>query len=137
MILLPSKLIMHQFLRYSLVGVASNVVGYSFYLLVTSIGLGSIQGMSLVYACAGLASFAGNKKWTFGDNTRTSKIFPRYVAIQITGYLTNLLLLLVLYKQFGLPHQWVQLIAIAVVAIEMFLLSKFYVFRGAQSGARL
>ena len=136
MIPFPSKPITHQFLKYSLVGVASNAIGFCFYLFVTSIGLGSIPAMSIVYACAGLASFAGNKKWAFGDNTRTSKIFPRYVVILITGYLTNLLLLLLLYRQFGLPHQWVQLIAIAVVATELFLLSKYYVFRGAQSGAR-
>ena len=137
MTFLLSRQITHQFLRYSLVGVTSNAVGYSFYLLVTSLGLGSVQGMSLVYACACLASFAGNKKWTFGDSTRARTIFPRYVAIQIVGYLTNLLLLLVFYKRFGLPHQCVQLLAIAVVATELFILSKYYVFRGAQSGARL
>jgi len=137
MILLPSKQITHQFLRYSLVGVVSNVVGYCFYLLVTSIGLGPVQGMSLVYACACVASFIGNKKWTFGDKTRIRKIFPPYAGIQIAGYLTNLLLMLVLYKQFGLPHQWVQLLAFAVVATELFLLSKYYVFRGTQNGASL
>jgi len=93
--------------------------------------------MSLVYSSNCFVSFLGNKKWTFSDSTRAQKIFPRYVAIQIAGYLTNLMLLLVFYKRFGLPHQWVQLLAIVVVAIELFLLSKYYVFRGAQSGARL
>jgi putative flippase GtrA len=131
MTLLPSKQITHQFLRYSLVGAVSNAVGYSAYLLVTSIGLGPVQGMTLVYACACVASFVGNKKWTFGDKTRIRKIFARYVAIQIAGYLTNLLLLLVLHKQFGLSHQWVQLFAFAVVAAELFFLSKYYVFREA------
>lgn len=121
-----------QFIRYLLVGVVSNAVGYCIYLLVTSIGLGPIQGMSLVYVCACWISFVGNKKWSFGDTTRARKVFPRYVSIQIAGYLTNLLLLLVLHKQFGLPHQWVQLIALVVVAPELFLLSKYYVFRGVQ-----
>lgn len=122
----------HQFIRYLLVGVASNAAGYCIYLLVTSIGLGPIQGMSLVYACACLISFFGNKKWSFGDTTRAREIFPRYVIIQMAGYLTNLFLLLVLHKQFGLPHQWVQLIALVVVAPQLFLLSKYYVFRGVQ-----
>jgi putative flippase GtrA len=136
MTLLRPKQITHQFLRYSLVGIVSNAMGYSSYLIVTSIGVGSVKGMTIVYVCACLASFAGNKQWTFGDATRTRKLFPRYVAIQIFAYATNLFLLLLLHKRLGFPHQWVQLLAIAVVATELFILSKYYVFRGAQNGAR-
>lgn len=137
MTLLRPKQITHQFLRYALVGIASNAIGYSFYLIFTSIGVGSVKGMTIVYVCACLASFAGNKQWTFGDATRTSKLFPRYVAIQFIGYATNLFLLLLLHKRLGFPHQWVQLLAMAVVATELFLLSKYYVFRGAQNGVKL
>jgi len=134
MTLLHPKQITHQFLRYSLVGIASNAIGYSSYLILTSIGVGSVKGMTIVYAFACLASFAGNKQWTFGDVTRTRKLFPRYFAIQIIGYATNLFLLLLLHKWLGLPHQCVQLLAIALVATELFILSKYYVFRSSLNG---
>jgi putative flippase GtrA len=124
-----------QLLRYAMIGIASNAFGYNIYLFITWLGLGSVQAMSFVYGSICFASFFGNKRWTFSDSTRARKTILRYVVIQIVGYLTNLLMLLVLYKQFGVPHQWVQLIAIAVVATELFLLSKYYVFCGAKRSA--
>lgn len=137
MILRQTRKLSQQFLAYSFVGVISNCIGYCFYLIGTSAGLSPIQAMSLVYVCSCLLSFAGNKKWTFSDSTRAWKIFPRYALIQMAGYLTNLLLLMMLYKFFGVPHQLVQLIAIATVAIELFLLSKYFVFRGAESRVKI
>lgn len=125
-----------QFLRYSVVGIASNAIGYSSFLIVTSIGVSPVKGMTIVYICACLASFAGNKQWAFGDATQTRKLFPRYVAIQVIGYVTNLFLLLLLHKQLGFPYQWIQLLAFALVATELFILSKYYVFRGAQNRVR-
>lgn len=118
-----------------MVGVASNALGYLAYLFLTSTRIGSIQAMSYVYFSSCLVSFLGNKNWTFGDSSQTRKILPRYIFIQVLGYLTNLLLLMVFYRLLGFPHQWVQFFAISVVAIELFILSKYYAFSGGQSGA--
>jgi len=130
------KKIAPQFFRYALVGVGSNAIGYGLYLLITSIGFGSIQGMSLVYITACLISFVGNKRWTFADPSRSKSLLPRYFFSHIAGYLSNLLLLLAFHVQFGLPHQWVQLFAAIFVAIELFLLNKYYVF-GDSKGTQI
>jgi putative flippase GtrA len=134
--LLQSRQAIQQLYRYLVVGVGSNAVGYCIYLLITWLGVGSVQGMTLIYLCACLVSFAGNKRWTFANRSKSIVLLPRYVCMQIVGYLTNLLLLLVLYKHFGFAHQGVQLLAMVVVAIELFLLSKCYVFREANDGVR-
>jgi len=118
-----------QFLKYIAIGAVANSIGYGLYLLITWLGVGSILGMSMVYTSACIASFLGNKNWTFGDKSKNRRLLPRYLVIQSIGYLTNLFMLLVLYQSLGIPHQLVQLLAIAVVAIELFLLSKYYVFR--------
>jgi putative flippase GtrA len=136
MTLLCTKQITSQFIRYSLVGIVSNVMGYSTYLFFTSNGVDSVMAMSILYSCACLASFSGNKHWTFVDTIHARKYFPRYVLIQIIGYLTNLSLLFLLHKQLGFPHQWVQLLAFPLVATELFILNKYYVFRGAQNGVK-
>ena len=128
---------MQQFLRYSLVEIISNFMDFCFCLLVASTGLSSIQVMSLIYTCSCLFSFAGNKKWSFGGGIRAWTIFPRYVVIQIAGYLTNLLLMSMLYNLLEMPNQLVQLIAIAVLAIELFLPRNYYVFRKGASSIRI
>lgn len=118
-----------QVLKYLSVGAASNAIGYGSYVLLTAIGLGSILSMSMVYAIACLLSFALNKNWTFACRSRNRLLLPKYVMAQVLGYVTNLMLLLILSQRLGLPHQIVQLLAIVVVATELFLLSKYYVFR--------
>lgn len=132
--LLQSRQSIQQFYRYLVVGAGSNAIGYGMYLLITWLGVGALLGMSIIYLCACLVSFAGNKRWTFASRSNSIALLPRYVCMQIAGYLTNFLLLLVLYKHLGFSHQVIQLLAMFVVAIELFLLSKYYVFREANDG---
>lgn len=80
-----------------------------------------------------MASFYGNKRWTFSVTGKSRSLFPRYVSIQIAGYVTNLGLLILFHKRLGFPHQAVQLVSIALVACELYLLSKYYVFRPIKS----
>jgi len=126
--LLRSSQQIKQLFRYLVVGAGANFLGYSIYLVITSAGIDSLLGMTLIYLSACLASFVGNKRWTFSDKSKGIVVLPRYICVQIAGYLTNLFLLLALSRYLGFAHQAVQLVAIVVVAIEVFLLSKYYVF---------
>ena len=125
-----------QFSRYLVVGAGSNFLGYAIYLAITWAGLDPVMGMTLVYISACLVSFTGNKYWTFADKSKDTFLFPRYIVIQFVGYLTNLLLLLALSRVLGFPHQVIQLLASIVVATELFLLSKYYVFREGVKSVR-
>ena len=55
--------------------------------------------------------------------------FARYVATYGFGYLLNLAVLWITVDQMGLPHEVVQGIMILSLAVILFVLQKFWVFR--------
>lgn len=117
-----------QFVRYALVGLASNAVLYLGYLGLTWGGMGHKTAMSLLYAIGVLQTFLFNRRWTFRHRGRISKSIRRYAATYISGYVFNLVGLLVLVDRFALPHQPVQGVLILLIAIMIFLLQRFWVF---------
>jgi putative flippase GtrA len=123
-------------LKYLAVGTLTNVTGYALYILMTAFGLPAMTAMSMVYTLACLLGFALNRSWTFRNKTRNQSVFARYVSMQIVGYFTNVTLLMIFYHGFGLPHQSVQLFALVIVAAELYLLSKYFVFGVTRSGLK-
>jgi len=122
-----------QLIRYGLVGLGSNLLLYLAYLLLTGLGLGPKWAMSSLYVVGVLQTFYFNRKWTFAHVGRLDATLMRYCASYGLGYLVNLLALQVLADQMGYPHQAVQGVMILVLAVMLFLLQKFWVFR--DSGA--
>ena len=55
-------------------------------------------------------------------------MMAKYIAIQALRRPIGSLLRLIFNKFLGVAHQRVQLAAIIVVSVELFLLSKYYVF---------
>jgi len=118
-----------QFVRYGVIGVLNNSLLYLLYLLITGYGIEPKLAMTILY-CLGLCtSFLGNRKWTFEHRDATKRAIFRYVIAQLFGYLLNVALLYLFVDRIGYPHQWIQLIAIIVVAVYLFLALKFFVFR--------
>ena len=122
-------MIRRQFFRYAIVGIISNLTLYLGYLLLTSLGMGHKTAMSLLYAVGTCLTFAFNRNWTFGHDGHITKAFVSYVAIYAQGYLFNLIALYVLVDQLGFNHQWVQGGLIFLVAVLLFTLQKFVVFK--------
>ena len=122
------RLVTKQFAKYLLVGGLSNSLAYGLYILITLVGVSPIVGMSIVYVSASVTSFTANRGWTFQSDTSLSRSALRYITSQMLGYGTNLILLYWLYYMLGVPHQTAQLIGIGVVAVELFLLNRYYVF---------
>ncbi|MNY40732.1 GtrA-like protein [compost metagenome] len=58
----------------------------------------------------------------------------RYVIAHGVGYLINIGLLSVFADHFSVPHQWVQLAAVFIVAAFMFLALRWYVFADRSKG---
>ncbi|MEZ5739282.1 MAG: GtrA family protein [Burkholderiaceae bacterium] len=116
--------------RYAIVGLLSNAVGYLAYLALTTLGLSPQRAMSLLYAIVATVGFFGHRRLTFADDGRLLGTGARYVIAHLGGYLLNLALLSVLVDRLGLAHQAVQAGAILVVAIYLFIVSRQFVFRG-------
>lgn len=117
-----------QLFRYAIVGIANNATGYMVYLLITYLGATPKISMTLLYAVGATVGFWGNRKLTFAHQGSVLGAGVRYLIAHCFGYLINLAILLVLVDQLGYAHQWVQAIAIFVVAAFLFLAFKFFVF---------
>jgi putative flippase GtrA len=117
-----------QGVRFAIVGVASNLVLYLFYLALTALGLGHKMAMTLLYAVGILQTFIFNKHWTFTHRGGTPRSLLRYLAAYGGCYGLNLVLLYVLVDRLGLPHAPVQGVAILGIALIVFLLQKYWVF---------
>ena len=125
-----------QPIRYAAVGVAQNFLGYLLYLLLTWLGLGPKITISILYPIGFTLSYLGNKKWSFthsGDNTRA---VIRFTLTHIVGYLFNIMLLYVLVDTYDYSHQYVQLLAIAILVFYFFFALKYFVFSSTQQSER-
>ena len=120
---------MPQLIRYGLVGVVSNTAIYFVYLLITYLGLEPKTAMTLVYIVGAIIGFIGNRKWTFAHHGDFSSAAFRYVPAHLFGYLLNFLILFTFVDRLGYAHQWVQAVAIIIVAGFLFIVFKYFVFR--------
>lgn len=119
---------LRQFIRYGIVGVAQNSVGYGIYLFFTWLGADPKLVVGISYPLAMLVSFLGNKKYTFCHKGGTAGAGGRFLLAHACSYAINLGMLAICVDQLGYPHQLVQLAAIFVCAAFLFLALKFYVF---------
>lgn len=125
---LPDKASVIQLLRYGVVGLLSNSIGYVLYLLLTYAGGTPKITMSVLYAVGTTVGFIGNRKWTFSHKGDLISTGMRYIFAHSLGYLLNLSILIIMVDYLGYPHQWVQAVSIVVVAGFLFLMFKFFVF---------
>jgi putative flippase GtrA len=117
-----------QLVRYGLVGLANNFLGYLIYLAVTALGLEPKLAVTLLYPVGAATAYFGHARYSFAFGGGVKGGFVRYVIAHALGYGVNILLLFLLSDQMRFPHQLVQIFAIFVVAGMLFLLMKFFVF---------
>jgi putative flippase GtrA len=122
------KHVMAAFLRYAVVGLVSNASGYAVYLLVTWLGVAPMVAMSLLYFAGAMIGFVGNRKWTFAHQGKVFRSLVRYWITHVLGYALNLTMLYVFASRLGYPHQWVQAVAVFVVAGFLFVMLRLFVF---------
>lgn len=116
-------------LRYAVVGVACNAVGYLAYLTLTWLGLPFKLAMSFLYVLGICVSFLGNRYWAFEHRGNLVGTALRFGLAHAAGYLLNLALLTLFVDKLGYPHQWVQAVAIFMVGGFLFVVFKLFVFR--------
>ena len=114
--------------RYVIVGLASNLVLYLVYLLITALGLRYKIAMTLVYLLSAAQTFVLNALWTF-EHRLAKKSLVKYALSYVACYIVNMAALVFFVDRIGLPHQAVQGAMIVVIAVIMFFLQKFWVFR--------
>jgi putative flippase GtrA len=126
-------LITKQFVRYAAVGVVHNLSGYLLYLLATYLGAEPKLTMSVLFFLGVALSFLLNRSWTFQHSGYAARSLWRFVVVYLGGYALNLLALMWFHDRLGYAHQWVQGCAIVVIALLMFLLNRYFVFRASDT----
>lgn len=116
------------FKRYVLFGLASNSTIYIIYLSITSLGMDHKLAMTMLYLVGTIISYLGNKTWTFRHRGKISSSFIKFLLTYLFGYFLNLLLLFYFVDILKYPHQIVQICSVILIAVLLFLLSKFLVF---------
>jgi putative flippase GtrA len=123
-----ARTIQRQFLKYLVVGGISNGTAYGLYVALSAFGLSPITSMTLVYLAACGLGFSFNRSWTFSSRSSLPRTLIKYVLIQVIGYFTNLAILISLHYGLGIPHLLSQLVGVVIVAVELFILSRWFVF---------
>lgn len=121
-----------QLVRYGVVGLVSNGIGYLLYLGITATGVGPKLAMTILYVIGVMQSFLFNKGWSFRYSGKIGPSFLRYCTAYAIGYFVNLVILLVAVDYIGWPHQIVQGVAVLLLALLLFALQKYWVFRPIQ-----
>jgi len=119
---------LRQLLSYALIGVLTNLLGYTTYLFLTYFWGTPKLTMSALYSAGALIGFFANRRFTFRHDGSIGVAGLRYLFAQMLGYLLNLALMLLFVDWLGFMHQIVQAVAIFVVAIFLFVLSRFFIF---------
>ena len=118
-----------QLTRYAFIGIVNNLALYLVYLLITYLVGAPKITMTLLYGVAAATGYIGNRNFTFAHKGSLIGSGVRYFIAHFFGYFINLAILIIFVDQFGYAHQWVQAVAIFVVASFLFIAFKFFVFR--------
>lgn len=117
-----------QVIRYGVVGLLNNLLGYLVYLLVTWRWLDPKVAVTLMYPIGAVTAYFGHAKYSFAYSGSTSNGIIRYAIAHLVGYGANISMLYVFSDLLMYPHQLVQAVAIVVVAGILYLLFRYFVF---------
>jgi putative flippase GtrA len=118
-----------QFIRYCIVGVASNATAYGVFLILIAASIEAKVAVTIVYVLVATFSFVVNRAWTFASKGNWLASAARFLLAYGLGYGLNLLILLIFRDHYHYPAALVQAGAVVVVAVTLFLVSKLYIFR--------
>ncbi|WP_025662197.1 GtrA family protein [Rhizobium sp. IBUN] len=117
-----------QLLRYGILGVSTNVLGFVLYLVVTHLGVGSKMAMTVLYCLGTFTGLVVNRNWVFGSDAKMVGTTIRYLAAYVVGYFINFSILALFVDRLGFSHTYVQAVSIMTVAIFLFISFKLFVF---------
>lgn len=117
-----------RFTKFVLVGVYTNGIGYSIFIFLTWLSLDPKVVVSMTYPVAVVVGYYSHSKHSF-ETGKSSKKLITYVIANVIGYVVNIVILKYFVDTKGYPHQLIQLVAIAIVGVILYLLYKFFVFK--------
>lgn len=122
-------MIVRQAASFVFVGLTVNFALYAAYLILTRTLMGAFAAMTMTYCSGVVVSFVLNRSFTFRFDGEKGFTFLRYVSAYLFGYLLNFAGLWLLADRCRIPHEFVQIGMIFVIAVMLFFLQKYWVFQ--------
>jgi putative flippase GtrA len=124
-----SYILVNQVLRFGLIGVTTNIVGYSLFVLCTLyLKFSPYLVISFLYPLAITATYILNKDHTFKQEKTLKKQKIIFITLYLSAYLLNILIFYIATSILLVPPYLAQGIAIIVLGIYLFLMQKKYVY---------
>lgn len=117
-----------QLMVFGLIGVLSNLLGLALYWALTRAGLDPKLTVCVLYPVGAFVGFLGNRQQTFRHDGNTWVAGARYALVHAGGFVINVSMLYVLSDLAGFHHFGVQVLAVLVVALYLFIAMKYFVF---------
>jgi putative flippase GtrA len=124
-----SRATIEQFFYYCCIGICVNSLNYLLYLFATAHQVSPKVSMSVLYLAGVIVNILANRKWTFQSEGKLLSVALRAGVAYLLGYFIDFCLLYCFVDVLGYSHQLIQLLAIVVVAVFLFVSFKFYVFK--------
>jgi putative flippase GtrA len=120
----------NELARFVIVGIANNGLLFITYIALTKLlFLDPKLSMTITYSLGILIGYFMHGNVTFIDSEFDNSSFLRFILSHGLAYVLNLLILLLFVDYFGFSHVMVQGVAVLTIAILLFLLMKYFVFR--------
>jgi putative flippase GtrA len=118
------------------VGAGNTLLSWCVYAALVAAGVAYLVASALAFAVGALNSYAFNRRWTFRSHDHPAREVLRFGVVQCVGLGTDVLLLHTLTRGVGLHHLIAQVLVFPVASTVTFLLSRHWVFAGAQRISR-
>ncbi|MEO0772033.1 MAG: GtrA family protein [Pseudomonadota bacterium] len=119
---------LNQMVKFGVVGLTTNAIGYLLYLALTAFVLPPKLTMTLLYIVGTTLSYLGNHRFTFQQEGTKPRTIMAFCVVSFCGWALNYALLAFFSDHLGYAHQLVQAVAIFIVAGFLFVALKLFVF---------
>ncbi len=93
------------------------------------LGMDPVPAVVPAFVVALAVSYGLNYRWTFAANGPHRVMLPRFIAVAMNGFLLNLFITWLVVDVWGGWYGYALLVAVAVVPLITFALSRYWVFR--------
>lgn len=118
-----------HFVRFVIVGAASNALLYVLYIFATSLGIGHKAAMTALYILGVLQTFVANRTWSFGHRGPAAFALKRYHMAYLLAFCLNFGVMFLFVDCLGYSDKLVQGCMVVIVGLLLFVVQKYWVFK--------
>lgn len=119
-----------QFARFAVVGAANTLIYFAIYVALVEIAAPYIIASLLAFAVSAFMGYTMHRLWTFGSGDFDRTGFARWLILQGTVTLTNVLALAFAVGVMGLGKIVGQAIILPFIPLLTFVISRRWIFQG-------